>query len=87
MKYYAVTVQRGHCGCGRTAPITFYVQANSLLEAMDKARRMPGVKHNKPVYNACEVTKDFFTKATQESSYHRTNKLDIERKMCLMRMR
>lgn len=48
MKYYAMTMERGHVGTGNfDQHITFYFAAESMLKAMDLAKKMPGVKHSR----------------------------------------
>lgn len=48
MKYFAMTMERGHVGTGNFSQhITFYFSAQNMLHAMDLAKRMPGVKHSR----------------------------------------
>lgn len=46
MNYYIVKCKLGHSGTGQYREISFNIAANSISEAMDKAKSMPGVKHN-----------------------------------------
>ena len=43
MKYYKVVAHRAHQGCGRTTPITFYIQADNAIKASSIAQSMAGV--------------------------------------------
>ena len=43
MKYYKVVAHRAHQGCGRTTPITFYIQADNAIKASSIAQSMNGV--------------------------------------------
>lgn len=70
-KYYAVTCHKGHCGRGRSVEITFAFQAGNLLSAMDKAKRMPGVKHTRMIISAKEITSQEYVKYRQISAYER----------------
>ncbi len=73
MKYYAITVPRGHCGVGRSTDITFVFQAKTLLDAMDKARRMPSVKHTRMILSGKEITFEEYTQYRKISAYKRAN--------------
>ena len=56
MKFYMVMCHRGHCGTGHGTEIKFAIRANNLLEACDKARRMPSVKHSRMAIYGKEIT-------------------------------
>lgn len=72
MRYFKVTVIRGHLGQGYThGTLTFYYQARNLLEAMDKAKRQGGVKHDRMPLNACECSKEEYEANIQTSAYVR----------------
>ena len=45
---YKVTMRCGHVGEGKFIPITYVIIANSKKEAVEKATRIPRVKHNDP---------------------------------------
>lgn len=47
MPFYKIRVKQGHCGSGQSMPITFAFEAIDLFDAMEKAKNMPSVKHNK----------------------------------------
>ena len=55
MRYYKIMCHRGHCGRGKSTEIVFAFAAENLLEAMDKARRMPAVKHTKMIISGREI--------------------------------
>ena len=71
MKFYKVTCYRGHCGIGRSTEITFAFTANNLLEAMDKAKRMPSVKHTRAILQGKEITEAEYTEYRSISAYDR----------------
>lgn len=69
-KYYAITVRRGHNGIDHDdAFITFYFKSASMLNAMDKAKKMPGVKHDQLPIRAVEVTYEEYKQAREHSAY------------------
>ena len=70
-KYYSVTCHRGHCGIGRSTEITFVFEAANLLEAMDEARRMPGVKHTRMIIGAKEISQSEYLEYRSISAYAR----------------
>ena len=71
MKYFAVTCKHGHHGAKNYFPITFAVAAQSLLEACDYARAMPGVKHGQTVIKCQEISFSAYAKLRQISAYER----------------
>ena len=61
MKYYAITMERGHVGTGNFSQhITFYIAANDMLSACDIARHMPGVKHSRFPVKATAIDQTVF---------------------------
>lgn len=46
-KFFKVKAKGGHMGAGNEAELIFYIKAKDAIEAMNKVRRMPAVKHNK----------------------------------------
>lgn len=73
MKFYMIMCHRGHCGVGHSTEIKFAIAANNLLEACDKARRMPSVKHTRMVIYGKEITEQEYTEYRQISAYARFN--------------
>lgn len=71
MKYYLITCHRGHCGCGNSINISFAIKARNLLEASDKARRMPGVKHTRGIIAGKEISEVEYLKLREVSAYNR----------------
>lgn len=71
MKYYLVTCHRGHCGSGRSTEITFAISAQNLLEATDKARRMPSVKHSRMIIFGREISEEYYIEYRKTSAYER----------------
>lgn len=52
---YRCIVKNGHVGSGRHVERTIVVRANSVLEAMNKAKRTPGVKKGRLMRNGGSV--------------------------------
>ena len=71
MKYYLVTCHRGHCGSGNSLDIQFAIMARNLLEASDKAKRMPGVKHTRGILFGKEITEAEYNQLRAVSAYKR----------------
>ena len=71
MRYFAVVCKRGHCGRKQYMPIEFAIEANTLIEAMDKAKAMPGVKHSQPILSCREITLSDYNKMRRVSAYRR----------------
>ena len=71
MRYFLITCPRGHCGVGQYTDISFAIAARNLLEAMDKAKRMPGVKHTRAILAGKEITFDEYKKFRSVSAYER----------------
>ena len=44
MLLYRCLVKNGHCGSGRYRERSVFVRANSTVEALEKAKRLSGVK-------------------------------------------
>ena len=73
MKFYMVMCHRGHCGVGHSTEIKFAIRANNLLEACDKARKMPSVKHTRLAIYGKEITEQEYNEYRQVSAYERFN--------------
>lgn len=73
MKFYMVICQRGHCGVGHSTEIKFAIAASNLLDACDKARRMPSVKHTRMMIYGKEITEQEYKEYRQVSAYERFN--------------
>lgn len=71
MKFFMVTCNRGHCGCGHSTEIKFAISAATLLEACDKARKMPSVKHTRAIFYGREITEQEYNDYRQVSAYER----------------
>ena len=72
MKFFAVTCKHGHHGAKRFEPITFAIVANDMIDACDKARQMPGVKHDQPVLACEEISRMKYYEMRQRSAYERS---------------
>lgn len=70
-KYFRICVPRGHVGNGRYSEIVFYIKADNMSSAIDKAIRMPSVKHNRYAFNAVEITKKEYIDGRKISAYER----------------
>ena len=79
-KYYMVTCHRGHCSTGHSTEIKFAFYAESLLEACDMAKKMPSVKHSRPVINAQEITEEEYYGYRKISAYERSPQHKARRK-------
>ena len=71
MKYYLITCMQGHHGRGRHAEITFAMMAQNLIEAQDKAKRMPSVKHSRGILMGREITEEEYYERRKISAYDR----------------
>ena len=71
MKYFVIVCSRGHCGTGHSTEIKFAIAAHNLLEACDKARKMPSVKHTRLALYGKEITYEEYTQYRQISAYKR----------------
>lgn len=70
-RYFKVTCHRGHAGTGRSTDITFVFMADNLLQAMDKAKRMPSVKHTRMIINGAEITEVEYNDRRHVSAYEK----------------
>ena len=73
MRYFEIVCHRGHCGTGHSTEIKFVFEANNLLEACDKARKMPSVKHTKMVIFGKEITQQEYNNLRKVSAYKRVH--------------
>ena len=80
MKYFMVICHRGHCGTGHSTEIKFVFIANNAIEAMDKARKMPSVKHTRLAMIVKEITATEYNEYRQISAYERFNQTSISTK-------
>jgi len=71
MKFYMVMCHRGHCGVGHSTEIKFAIAANNLLDACDKARKMPSVKHTRMAIYGKEITEAEYNEYRKISAYER----------------
>ena len=80
MKHFMVICHRGHCGTGHSTEIKFVFIANNAIEAMDKARKMPSVKHTRLAMIVKEITATEYNEYRQISAYERFNQTSISTK-------
>ena len=71
MKYFMITCARGHGGSGHSTEIKFAIAATNLIEACDKARKMPSVKHTRGALYGREIEYTEYIEYTQISAYER----------------
>ena len=71
MRYYRVTCKHGHCGRGRYNQISFVFVANDAIDAMDRAKAMPGVKHTAPIISCLEISCAEYIEYRKISAYKR----------------
>lgn len=73
MKYYKVTVTRGHTGLREHATyLTFYIVADNISHASKIALRMNGVKHHGRIPIAArEITYEEYAEGRKISAYKR----------------
>ena len=73
MKYYRVYVERGHTGRKHyKLDAMFYIKASNLIEAMDVAKAMPGIKHSKCPMMAKEISWEEFCEGKGYNAYFRS---------------
>lgn len=71
MRYYKVSVLRGHVGYGSYVPITFFISAKNALDASEKAKSMSGVKHSRPIMSCVPITATEYMEGRKISAYER----------------
>ena len=71
MNYYIVKCKLGHSGSGQHREISFNIKARNAIDAMDRAKRMPGVKHNSStvVLGLKQITQEEYVQNRKESAY------------------
>lgn len=69
-RYFKITCLRGHGGFNHTATdITFVFESENLLEAMDRAKRMPSVKHTRMIVSGYEISFQEYQKRIKNNAY------------------
>ena len=72
MKYNKVTCMRGHLGRGYThGLITFYYVAESIMHAINIAKKQGGVKHSRMPVNCVEITYEEYITNKKVNAYDR----------------
>lgn len=71
MNYYKISCKYGHSGTGRYRDIVFYIKAPNVTIAIDKAKHMPGVKHNSSsaITGLKTITEEEYIEHRKESAY------------------
>ena len=71
MKHWMVICARGHCGTGHETEIKYAIKADTLLQALTIAKKMPSVKHTRMPLYGYEITEKEFTEYRTKSAYER----------------
>lgn len=70
MKYYKVMCILGHQGRrNHNREIVFGIEARDIIEAQNKARKMPAVKHTKGVLCAVEIDFKAYRELRERNAY------------------
>lgn len=70
IKYYKVSVERGHTGRKHyRLDCCFFVKAGNMVEAMDFAKNMPGMKHGRCPMFAKEITAAEYFEGRKVNAY------------------
>ncbi len=69
MKFYKVLCPRGHVGTKRYATITFYFAAQDAWTAMERGRKMGGVKHSRMPLSCVEITQEEYEQNRRRNAY------------------
>lgn len=69
MKFYKVLCPRGHVGTKRYATITFYFAAQNAWTAMERGRKMGGVKHSRMPLSCVEITQEEYEQNRRRNAY------------------
>lgn len=71
MKHWMVVCARGHCGTGHETEIKYAIKANTLLQALTIAKKMPSVKHTRMPLYGYEITEYEYQEYRTKSAYER----------------
>lgn len=69
MKFYKVLCPRGHVGTKRYATITFYFAAQDAWTAMERGRKMGGVKHSRMPLSCVEISQEEYEQNRRRNAY------------------
>ena len=69
MKYFKTIMKMGHVGKGKYREIPIYVYGKTFLEAMDFAKKLPGIKHGRSPLYMLEITKEEFDEGMAKNEY------------------
>lgn len=70
MKHYKVVCIMGHRGTGNNnSEIVFCFKAKDIIEAQDRAKKMPAVKHTKGILLAKEITFEEYQILSERNAY------------------
>lgn len=76
-RFYRVTAPMGHQGTNNAGEITFHIKATCMSEAVCKAMKMPGVKHDRYALKAKEISYTEFQTGMEKSAYEKYKKDNI----------
>jgi len=68
-KYYRVMAQTGHVGTGQSVDTSLFFEARNAVQAMQRAKHMPGVKTSKTP-NVAEVTREEYEEGLAKNKEH-----------------
>ena len=79
MNYYIVKCKLGHSGTGQYREILFNIKAKNASDAIDKAKKMPGVKHdsNTAILGLKQITEEQYKENRKERMEYLKNKKRI----------
>lgn len=71
MNYYIVKCKFGHSGTGQYREISFNIKAKNASDAIDKAKKMPGVKHDSStaILGLKQITEEEYKQNRKISAY------------------
>lgn len=72
--YYKITCKMGHQGTGKYGDITFYICSTDTASAVEAAKAMPGVKHDRLPQSVEQITRKEFLNGRKTSAYERYKK-------------
>lgn len=71
MNYYIVKCKLGHSGTGQFREISFNIRAKNAADAIARAKRMPGVKHDSStaILGLKQITEEEYKQNRKTSAY------------------
>ncbi len=69
IKYYRATVELGHHGKGKPRATHVYIKGENIFEAMENAKKIPAVKHDRMPLDIREISKEEYKEGRKDSLY------------------